>query len=68
METTHATLLPLAQMARKLRVTNAWLRSEADAGRIPCLRAGKRYLFAPAVVVEILAERAATERQGGSDD
>lgn len=58
MNTTHALLLPLSRMARRLRVTAAWLRTEADAGRVPCLRAGKRYLFAPEAVERALADRA----------
>lgn len=59
---TYAPLLPLARMARRLRVTGAWLRDEADAGRVPCLRAGTRYLFAPEAVERVLAERAANEK------
>ncbi len=59
---THATLLPLGPMARRLRVTTGWLRAEADAGRVPCLRAGTRYLFAPDAVERVLAERAANEK------
>ncbi len=54
----HSLLLPLNQMARRLRVTNSWLRSEADAGRVPCLKADKRYLFAPNAVERALAKRA----------
>lgn len=64
MDTTHATLLPLGPMARRIRVTTTWLRAEADAGRVPCLKAGKRYLFAPEAVERTLAERAAN----GSED
>jgi hypothetical protein len=60
METTHA-LLALGPMARRLRVTSSWLRAEADAGRVPCLRADKRYLFAPLAVEDVLAARAAKE-------
>jgi excisionase family DNA binding protein len=52
-------LLILARMARRLGVTNEWLRAEADAGRVPCLRAGKRYLFNPEAVQQVLARRAA---------
>lgn len=59
MDTTHAPLLSLNRMARRLRVTIAWLRTEADAGRVPCLRAGTRYLFAPEAVERVLSERAA---------
>lgn len=62
METSRALLLPLGPMARHLRVTTGWLRSEADAGRVPCLRAGNRYLFAPNAVELRLAERAASEK------
>jgi hypothetical protein len=40
-------ILSLARMARRLGVTQQWLRAEADAGRVPCLKAGKRYLFNP---------------------
>ena len=59
MEASSATLLPLNRMARRVRVTCAWLRDEADAGRVPCLRAGKRYLFSPEAVERVLADRAA---------
>jgi hypothetical protein len=62
METNQAPLLPLNRMARRLRVTTAWLRAEADAGRVPCLRAGTRYLFAPDAVERVLSERAAKEK------
>lgn len=47
-------------MARRLHVTTLWLRDEADAGRVPCIRAGTRYLFSPDAVERALAERAAT--------
>jgi hypothetical protein len=60
MEDEH-TPLPLNRMARRLRVTTAWLRSEADAGRVPCLKAGNRYIFCAPAVERILAERAARE-------
>lgn len=35
----------LSQASRALGLPIDWLREEADAGRIPCLRAGDRYLF-----------------------
>lgn len=38
-------LLPLARAARSCCVTQEWLRGEAEAERIPCLKAGKRFLF-----------------------
>lgn len=52
-------LLSLARMSRKLGVTQQWLRDEADAGRVPHLRAGRRYLFDPSAVETALARRAA---------
>jgi hypothetical protein len=61
-------VLTLARMARRLGVTQTWLRSEADAGRVPCLRDGHRYLFAVAAVETVLAERAAAERQAVARD
>lgn len=60
METNHA-LLPVGPMARRLRVKVSWLKSEADAGRVPCLKADTRYLFAPEAVEKVLADRAANE-------
>ena len=64
METNHA-LLPLGPMARRLHVTTAWLRSEAEAGRVPCLRAGSRFLFNPDAVERALADRAAQSAGAG---
>jgi hypothetical protein len=58
MNDVSTTLLPLRLMARRLRVTQSWLRAEAESGRLPSLQADKRLLFAPEVVERILAERA----------
>jgi hypothetical protein len=55
-------LLNLARMARCLRVTQSWLREQADTGTIPCLKAGSRYLFNPVAVQETLSTRAAQAR------
>jgi hypothetical protein len=54
-------LVPLRHAARWLRVPFAWLRNEAEAGRVPCLRAGKTFLCDPQAVEAALLERA---RQG----
>jgi len=62
MSTAHDLLLPLGQAARLLYVPAAWLRAEADAGRLPCLRAGRQYLFDVELVGQLLLERA--RRQG----
>lgn len=57
-------LLSLARMARRLGVTQDWLRDQADAGNVPCLRAGKRYLFNAVAVQEALAVQAARQKTG----
>ena len=45
-------------MARWLRVPVKWLREEAEAGRIPHVKAGRVLLFNPDAVESVLAERA----------
>ena len=53
-------LLSLPALARALRVTQGWLRAEAEAGRIPALPAGNgRYLFSRVAVETALTQRAA---------
>lgn len=52
-------LMNLCRTARLLGVPAKWLREEAEAGRVPCLRAGTRMLFNPLAVQQMLAERAA---------
>jgi len=62
MDTTIPTpdLISLPILARHLRVSQTWLRQEAEAGRIPSLPAGRgRYLFSRSAVEKVLAERAA---------
>jgi len=61
-------LLSLPRMARRLGITQQWLRDQADTGTIPCLKAGNRYLFNPVAVQEALAAKAAQTRQGGDDE
>ena len=60
-------LLSLSRMARRFGVTQHWLRDQADTGKIPCLKAGNRYLFNPVAVQRALAVKAARTRQGGND-
>jgi hypothetical protein len=55
---TPSKLLPLGIMARRLRVPVRWLRAEAEAGRIPHLRADKVLLFDPETVERVLLEHA----------
>lgn len=51
------TPLILSAMARRVRVPAKWLRAEAEAGRIPHLKAGNVLLFDPETVERLIAER-----------
>jgi len=55
---TRAQLVPLGPAARLLRVPAKWLRAEAEAGHLPCLKAGNAILFDVATVQERLLQRA----------
>jgi hypothetical protein len=61
-DTPIPTVLPLPAVARRLGVPATWLRAEAEAGRLPHLRAGARILMDLELIREIVAERA---RQSG---
>ena len=41
----NAGFIPLEPLASKLGLPQYWLKAEADAGRIPCLKIGRRRLF-----------------------
>jgi hypothetical protein len=61
--------LYLGAMARRLRIPATWLRAEAEAGRIPHLRAGSALLFDPEVVERIVFDRmreSPTPTKGGT--
>ena len=62
-------LLSLSRMAMRAGITQRWLREQADAGNVPCLKAGHRYLFSPSVVMEVLAAQASrvSGKEGGAD-
>lgn len=49
----------LSQLAVRLKLPRDWIRHEALAGRLPCLRVGRRLVFSFAAVTAALAERAA---------
>jgi hypothetical protein len=54
----------LGVAAVALRVPRAWLEAEAEAGRLPALHAGNRWLFNLPVVECELARRAARPATG----
>jgi hypothetical protein len=64
METTPNDLVNVHGLARELRIPATWLQQEADAGRIPVLRIGRRRLFNLNVVRITLAERAGRRKEG----
>jgi hypothetical protein len=68
MDTTRSALAPLNVAARRLRVPFKWLRAEAEAGRVPCLRAGKQILCDIEAVEAALLERARRPAEGQRDE
>ena len=64
------TLRELAQSFRRFGLSMAWLRREAEAGRIPSLKIGNRILFDRDAVKEALIKRAqkAAASKGGGDE
>jgi excisionase family DNA binding protein len=59
MEQTNEQLLSLPALADALKLPERWIKAEADAGRIPHLKIGKRYRFNREKVLAVLAQRAA---------
>jgi len=54
-------LLSLNNISDQTGLPASWLRTEADAGRIPCLRVGSRRMFNLAAVMKALADRQESE-------
>lgn len=52
-------IVALDVLAKRLGISQRWLRKETDAGRIPFLKAGARRLYNIEAVAQSLAERAA---------
>jgi excisionase family DNA binding protein len=55
------TLVNDTGLARLLRVPASWLREEAEAGRLPHVRAGRAFLFHYPTVKQLLTARASRE-------
>lgn len=47
--------ITLRELSRATRLPAAWLRREADAGRLPCIKAGRVRMFDPEAVKAALA-------------
>ncbi|MCZ6651778.1 MAG: hypothetical protein O7D91_01990 [Planctomycetota bacterium] len=56
------TYYSLEALAAALALPKGWLKHEADAGRIPCLRVNSRRMFDLQAVRDALAERAIQNR------
>ncbi len=61
-------VVSLPRMARRLQVTQVWLREKAESGLIPHLPAGRRLLFNPDAVQKALAQEAAKSPAGLAAD
>lgn len=48
--------ISLRELSRATRLPAAWLRREADAGRLPCIKAGRVRMFDPDAVKAALAK------------
>jgi excisionase family DNA binding protein len=55
--------LSIRQTAARLNLPVDWLRAEADAGRLPHLRVGRRRLFNLRAVEEALISRSALRKE-----
>ena len=55
------TLLSLHELGKITRLPVSWIRREADAGKLPCIRAGRRRVFDLEQVLLVLADRAKIE-------
>ena len=65
MKNRNSILLSLPDLADVLGLPKAWIKAEAEAGRIPHLKIGQRYRFNHDAVVHKLAERAAQQSEQG---
>jgi hypothetical protein len=61
-------LLSLRRAARQFGIPAQWLRGEADAGHVPHLRAGGRYLFDLGALTRALAQRAGRNDTDGAKE
>jgi hypothetical protein len=66
MEADGKTFVSLIKAAGTLGLPVAWLRREAREGHIPCLRAGRQFLFNIETIREELLSRCAPEQGGGN--
>jgi hypothetical protein len=63
MENKLLTLRDLANRFKRFGLSIAWLKAEAEAGRIPCFKAGRKLLFDAEAVELSLLQRARVTRE-----
>lgn len=51
-------LMPLVRMASRAGVPYRWLKEKAEAGDLPALKAGNRWLFRPDLIIPAVAAMA----------
>lgn len=61
-----AKYVPLHELAARLRLPKSWIKSEADAGRLPHIKAGRHIRFSFEAVEAALLERTENS-EGGAD-
>jgi len=64
---THELIVPLDELARKLGLSQRWLRKAATDGQIPFLQAGRHRVFNVDAVRRALADHAA-KGKGATDE
>ena len=62
------TFISLHDLSQRSGLPSSWLRSEAEAGRLPSLRAGRRLMFHAETVERVLLERAARQVQAAEGE
>lgn len=58
--------ITLKQLARTTGLPEAWLRREADARRLPCIRAGRVRMFDPEAVRQALEKLQEQKGENGN--
>ena len=53
----HEPFITVAELSERTGLPIAWLKREAEAGRLPCIHAGQRIRFDFALVLIALSER-----------
>ncbi len=61
-------LVTVLGLAGHLKLPASWLKAQAQAGRIPSLRVGRRLLFNPDAVERVLLERARQDQEASGDE